>query len=62
VTSGNDAARLFAPRKHIAAVGTHRARSAQLADDVRLFNSGATANVTAIFTRAGEDGWVTSPR
>jgi subtilisin-like proprotein convertase family protein len=49
----------FAPRKHIAAVA-HAPGSLNTIwqTDVRIFNRGATtANVTAIFTRAGADGW-----
>jgi subtilisin-like proprotein convertase family protein len=49
----------FAPRKHIAAVAhTPGALGTSWQTDVRLFNGGAaTANVTAIFTHAGEEGW-----
>ena len=49
----------FAPRKHIAAVAhAPGALGTSWQTDVRLFNNAATtANVTAIFTRAGEDGW-----
>ncbi|HXH41639.1 MAG TPA: proprotein convertase P-domain-containing protein, partial [Thermoanaerobaculia bacterium] len=49
----------FAPRKHIAAVAhAPGALGTSWQTDVRLFNEGtATANVTAIFTRAGDDGW-----
>ena len=49
----------FAPRKHIAAVAhAPGALGTSWQTDVRLFNgSAAAANVTAIFTRAGEDGW-----
>jgi subtilisin-like proprotein convertase family protein len=49
----------FAPRKHIAAVAhAPGALGTSWQTDVRLFNNSATtANVTAIFTRAGEDGW-----
>jgi subtilisin-like proprotein convertase family protein len=49
----------FAPRKHIAAVA-HAPGSLGTSwqTDVRIFNGGSTpANVTAIFTRAGDDGW-----
>ncbi len=50
---------LFSPRKHIAAVAhAAGALGTTWQTDVRLFNGGATtANVTAIFTHAGEDGW-----
>jgi subtilisin-like proprotein convertase family protein len=49
----------LAPRQHIAAVAhAPGALGTSWQTDVRLFNGGATtANVTAIFTRAGEDGW-----
>jgi subtilisin-like proprotein convertase family protein len=49
----------FAPRKHIAAVAhTPGANGTSWQTDVRLFNgSNRKANVTAIFTRAGEEGW-----
>jgi subtilisin-like proprotein convertase family protein len=49
----------FAPRKHIAAVAhAPGALGTSWQTDVRIFNSSATtANVAAIFTRAGEDGW-----
>jgi subtilisin-like proprotein convertase family protein len=49
----------FAPRRHIAAVAhAPGALGTSWQTDVRLFNSSATtANVTAIFTHAGEDGW-----
>ena len=49
----------FAPRKHIAAVAhTPGALGTTWQTDVRLFNRGAvTANVTAIFTRSGDEGW-----
>lgn len=49
----------FSPRKHIAAAAhAAGALGTSWQTDVRLFNGGAvTANVTAIFTRAGEDGW-----
>jgi subtilisin-like proprotein convertase family protein len=49
----------FAPRRHIAAVAhAPGALGTSWQTDVRLFNGSATtANVTAIFTRAGEDGW-----
>jgi subtilisin-like proprotein convertase family protein len=49
----------FAPRKHIAAVAhAFGALNTNWQTDVRLFNSGSReANVTAIFTRAGEEGW-----
>jgi subtilisin-like proprotein convertase family protein len=49
----------FAPRKTIAAVAhTPGALGTTWQTDVRLFNRGsATANVTAIFTHAGEEGW-----
>ncbi|MEA2326430.1 MAG: hypothetical protein QOE68_1389 [Thermoanaerobaculia bacterium] len=49
----------FAPRKLIAAVAhTPGALGTVWQSDVRLFNrSTATANVTAIFTHAGEEGW-----
>mgnify|MGYP001791550883 CR=1 FL=1 len=49
----------FAPRKHIAAVAhAPGALGTIWQTDVRLFNSGSTtANVTAIFTRSGEEGW-----
>jgi subtilisin-like proprotein convertase family protein len=49
----------FAPRKHIAAVAhAPGALGTNWQTDVRLFNGGATtANVTAIFTHAGEEGW-----
>jgi subtilisin-like proprotein convertase family protein len=49
----------FAPRKTIAAVAhTPGALGTVWQTDVRLFNRGsATANVTAIFTHAGEEGW-----
>jgi subtilisin-like proprotein convertase family protein len=50
---------LFSPRKHIAAVAhAAGALGTTWQTDVRLFNGSATtANVTAIFTHAGEDGW-----
>jgi len=49
----------FAPRKVIAAVAhTPGALGTAWQTDVRLFNRGAvTANVTAIFTHAGDEGW-----
>jgi subtilisin-like proprotein convertase family protein len=49
----------FAPRKHIAAVAhAPGALGTSWQTDVRMFNSGSReANVTAIFTRAGEEGW-----
>ena len=49
----------FAPRKHIAAVAhAPGALGTSWQTDVRLFNGGATtANVTAIFTHAGQEGW-----
>ncbi|MGA8807266.1 MAG: proprotein convertase P-domain-containing protein [Thermoanaerobaculia bacterium] len=49
----------FAPRKVIAAVAhTPGALGTVWQTDVRLFNGGATAaNVTAIFTHAGDEGW-----
>ena len=49
----------FAPRKHIAAVAhTPGALGTAWQTDVRLFNRGtAAANVTAIFTRSGDEGW-----
>lgn len=49
----------FAPRKVIAAVAhTPGALGTAWQTDVRLFNRGATtANVTAIFTRSGDEGW-----
>jgi subtilisin-like proprotein convertase family protein len=49
----------FAPRKVIAAVAhTPGALGTVWQTDVRLFNRGsAIANVTAIFTHAGEEGW-----
>jgi subtilisin-like proprotein convertase family protein len=49
----------FAPRKLIAAAGhTPGALGTAWQTDVRLFNRGAAAaNVTAIFTRSGEEGW-----
>ena len=49
----------FAPRKHIAAVAhAPGALGTSWRTDVRVFNSGnREANVTAIFTRAGEEGW-----
>jgi subtilisin-like proprotein convertase family protein len=49
----------FAPRKHIAAVAhAQGALGTSWQTDVRLFNtSSREANVTAIFTRAGEEGW-----
>ncbi|MEA2236975.1 MAG: hypothetical protein QOC81_1699 [Thermoanaerobaculia bacterium] len=49
----------FAPRKHIAAAAhSPGALGTYWQTDVRLFNSGSRdANVTAIFTRAGEEGW-----
>jgi len=49
----------FAPRKHIAAVAhSPGALGTSWQTDVRLFNGGTmTANVTAIFTHAGEEGW-----
>ncbi len=49
----------FAPRKHIAAVAhTPGANGTNWQTDVRLFNGGSRqASVTAIFTRAGEEGW-----
>ncbi|MEA2164417.1 MAG: hypothetical protein QOK37_2544 [Thermoanaerobaculia bacterium] len=49
----------FAPRKHIAAVAhAPGALGTNWRTDVRIFNSGSReANVTAIFTRAGEEGW-----
>ncbi|MDP9361414.1 MAG: proprotein convertase P-domain-containing protein [Acidobacteriota bacterium] len=49
----------FAPRKHIAAVAhAQGALGTTWQTDVRLFNSGSReANVTAILTRAGEEGW-----
>lgn len=49
----------FAPRKHIAAVA-HAPGSLGTSwqTDVRIFNRGSTtANVAAIFTRSGADGW-----
>ena len=50
---------MFSPRKHIAAVAhAAGALGTSWQTDVRLFNgSAAAANVTAIFTHAGEDGW-----
>ncbi len=49
----------FAPRKHIAAVAhTPGLNGTSWQTDVRLFNGGSRqANITAIFTRAGEEGW-----
>jgi subtilisin-like proprotein convertase family protein len=49
----------FAPRKIIAAVAhTPGALGTTWQTDVRLFNRGsAIANVTAIFTHSGEEGW-----
>jgi len=49
----------FAPRKHIAAVAhTPGENGTSWQTDVRLFNGGSRqANITAIFTRAGEEGW-----
>jgi len=49
----------FAPRKVIAAVAhTPGALGTAWQTDVRLFNrSAATANVTAIFTHSGDEGW-----
>jgi subtilisin-like proprotein convertase family protein len=49
----------FAPRKVIAAVAhTPGVLGTVWQSDVRLFNRGsATANVTAIFTHSGEEGW-----
>ena len=49
----------FAPRKIIAAVAhAPGALGTTWQTDVRLFNRGAaTANVTAIFTHSGEEGW-----
>jgi subtilisin-like proprotein convertase family protein len=49
----------FAPRKHIAAVAhTPGANGTTWQTDVRLFNGGSRqANVAAIFTKAGEEGW-----
>lgn len=49
----------FAPRKVIAAVAhTPGALGTAWQTDVRLFNRGATtANVTAIFTHSGDEGW-----
>jgi subtilisin-like proprotein convertase family protein len=49
----------FAPRKHIAAVAhAPGALGTSWQTDVRLFNGGtATANITAIFTHAGQEGW-----
>jgi subtilisin-like proprotein convertase family protein len=49
----------LAPRKHLAAVAhAPGALGTSWQTDVRLFNGGtATANVTAIFTHAGDDGW-----
>ncbi|MEA2338704.1 MAG: hypothetical protein QOE82_2711 [Thermoanaerobaculia bacterium] len=49
----------FAPRKHIAAVAhTPGALGTTWQSDVRLFNRGAAAaNVTAIFTHSGDEGW-----
>lgn len=49
----------FAPRKHIAAVAhTAGANGTSWQTDVRLFNGGSReASVTAIFTKAGEEGW-----
>jgi len=49
----------FAPRKHIAAVAhTAGALGTTWQTDVRIFNGGtATANVTAIFTHSGDEGW-----
>jgi len=49
----------FAPRKVIAAVAhTPGALGTAWQTDVRLFNRGAAAaNVTAIFTHSGEEGW-----
>ncbi len=49
----------FASRKHLAAVAhAPGALGTSWQTDVRLFNGGsAPANVTAIFTRAGDDGW-----
>jgi subtilisin-like proprotein convertase family protein len=49
----------FAPRKHIAAVAHAPGElGTTWQTDVRLFNGGsATANVTAIYTRSGDEGW-----
>jgi len=49
----------FAPRKVIAAVAhTPGVLGTAWQTDVRLFNRGATtANVTAIFTHSGDEGW-----
>jgi subtilisin-like proprotein convertase family protein len=49
----------FAPRKLIAAVAhTPGALGTAWQTDVRLFNGGAlAANVTAIFTHSGDEGW-----
>jgi subtilisin-like proprotein convertase family protein len=49
----------FAPRKVIAAVAhTPGALGTVWQSDIRLFNRGAAAaNVTAIFTHAGDEGW-----
>jgi subtilisin-like proprotein convertase family protein len=49
----------FAPRKIIAAVAhAPGALGTTWQSDVRLFNRGSvTANVTAIFTHSGEEGW-----
>jgi subtilisin-like proprotein convertase family protein len=49
----------FAPRKLIAAAGhAPGALGTTWQTDVRIFNRGVTtANVTAIFTRSGEEGW-----
>jgi len=49
----------FAPRKSITAVAhTPGALGTVWQTDVRLFNGGAvTANVTAIFTHSGDEGW-----
>lgn len=49
----------FAPRKHIAAVAhAPGALGTTWQTDVRVFNGGSrAATVTAIFTRAGEEGW-----
>jgi subtilisin-like proprotein convertase family protein len=49
----------FAPRKHIAAVAhTPGELGTSWQTDVRLYNGAATtANVTAIFTPSGQEGW-----
>jgi subtilisin-like proprotein convertase family protein len=49
----------FAPRKHIAAVAhSPGALGTSWQTDVRIFNPGTRdANITAIFTPAGQEGW-----